>query len=296
MFEFEGISKKFGDKQVLKDFNLQVPSGELCGFCGANGAGKTTAMRIALGMLPPDSGRVLWNSEPIGAANRERIGYMPEERGLYGRMRPREQLVYFAGLSGIRKPAARRSADEWLERLNVKMDPKDTVDKLSLGNQQKVQLIAALIHEPDILVLDEPFSGLDPVATDVMATVLTEFTSKGVPVLFSSHQLELVERLCDRVGIIHGGRIIASGTVAELRAGRSDDTVRIRLTGAPEGWESAVPSRTSFDPYSGIVTVHLADAVAVEDVLTIARRFGIVDYVSMEQAPLSDVFRKVVAA
>lgn len=296
MFEFEGVSKKFGDKQVLLDFDLQVPSGELCGFCGANGAGKTTAMRIALGMLPPDSGRVLWNSEPIGPSNRERIGYMPEERGLYGRMRPREQLVYFAGLSGIRKPAARRAADAWLERLNVKMDPKDTVDRLSLGNQQKVQLIAALIHDPDILVLDEPFSGLDPVATDAMAAVLTEFTAKGVPVLFSSHQLDLVERLCDRVGIINGGSIIASGTVSELRAGRSDDTLRIRLTAAPLGWETALPSRTSFDPDSGIVTVHLDGSTAVEDVLTIARRVGVVDYVSMERAPLSDIFREVVAA
>lgn len=296
MFEFERVSKSFGDKQVLRDFDLQVPSGELCGFCGANGAGKTTAMRIALGMLPPDSGRVLWNSQPIGAKNRERIGYMPEERGLYGRMRPREQLVYFAGLSGIGRAAARRSADEWLERLNVKMGPKDTVDQLSLGNQQKVQLIAALIHDPEILVLDEPFSGLDPVATDAMASVLGEFTARGVPVLFSSHQLDLVERLCDRVGIIDQGRIIASGTVSDLRKGRSANAVAIRLVGAPPGWETHLPCRVSVDPKTHIVTAHLDGTVVVADVLEVARKFGVVEYVTMQEAPLSDVFREVVAA
>ena len=185
------------------------------GFVGPNGAGKTTTMRIVMGVLAADAGEVRWNGEPLHMRMRSRFGYMPEERGLYPKMRVKPQLSYFAALHGVDDPDA--SADRWIERLGLTERAGDRVEELSLGNQQRVQLAAALVHEPELLVLDEPFSGLDPVGVDVLSGVLLDYARTGVPVVFSSHQLELVERLCEAVAIIKDGRLVASGTVEELR-------------------------------------------------------------------------------
>jgi ABC-2 type transport system ATP-binding protein len=185
------------------------------GFVGPNGAGKTTTMRIILGVLAADAGAVRWREQPVTAQTRRRFGYMPEERGLYPKMRVRPQLTYLAALHGVAAPEA--AADRWIERLGIAERADDRVEALSLGNQQRVQLAAALVHEPELLVLDEPFSGLDPVGVDVLSGVLAEYAATGVPVVFSSHQLELVERLCEAVAIIKDGRLVASGTVEELR-------------------------------------------------------------------------------
>src|SRR4051794_19955610 len=169
----------------------------MVGFVGPNGAGKTTAMRIVLGVLEPDSGEVRWRGRPVTAAARARVGYMPEERGLYPKMRVADQLVDFARLHGLGLPGARAAAATWLERLGLEQVARRRTETLSLGNQQRAQLAAALVHDPELLVLDEPFSGLDPVGVDVLSEVLRERARAGVPVVFSSHQLELVERLCD---------------------------------------------------------------------------------------------------
>ena len=185
------------------------------GFVGPNGAGKTTTMRIAMGVLAADRGQVLWRGTPVDASARRRFGYMPEERGLYPKMRVRAQLAYLASLHGVE--TAEAAADRWIERLGLSERADDRVEQLSLGNQQRVQLAAALVHEPEVLILDEPFSGLDPVGVDVLSGVLTEYAATGVPVVFSSHQLDLVERLCEAVAIIKDGRLVASGTVEELR-------------------------------------------------------------------------------
>ncbi len=217
VLEIDRVSKRYGDVVALQELSLQVRGGELFGFVGSNGAGKTTAMRILLGVLSADSGQVRWRGAPITFETRRRIGYLPEERGLYPKMRVGEQLVYLAELHGMNARAARQAAGHWIDRLGLGDRRRDEVQKLSLGNQQRVQLAAALVYDPEVLVLDEPFSGLDPVAVDLMAKVLRESADRGVPVLFSSHQLELVERLCDRVGIIAGGRMVACGTTAELQ-------------------------------------------------------------------------------
>jgi ABC-2 type transport system ATP-binding protein len=185
------------------------------GFVGPNGAGKTTAMRIILGVLGADRGEVRWRERPVDAGVRRRFGYMPEERGLYPKMRVRAQLTYLASLHGVAAPEV--AADRWIDRLGLGDRAEDRVEALSLGNQQRVQLAAALVHEPELLVLDEPFSGLDPVGVDVLSGVLAEYAATGVPVVFSSHQLELVERLCEAVAIIKDGRLVASGPVEELR-------------------------------------------------------------------------------
>ena len=214
--EIDSLSKRYGETVALDHLSFDVRAGEIFGFVGSNGAGKTTAMRIILGVLAADAGHVRWRGEVIDEETRARIGYMPEERGLYPRMRVGEQLEYLARLHGLAADEAAAAAREWAERLGVHARLDDEVQKLSLGNQQRVQLAAALVHRPEILVLDEPFSGLDPVAVDVMSNVLRDKGAEGIPVVFSSHQLDLVEQISDRVGIVRSGRMVACGTVEEL--------------------------------------------------------------------------------
>jgi ABC-2 type transport system ATP-binding protein len=217
--------------------SFTVEPGQMFGFVGPNGAGKTTTMRIVLGVLDPDRGEVRFNGKPLDFEMRTRFGYMPEERGLYPKMQVRRQLVYLASLHGVREPEA--AVDRWIDRLGLSERANDRVEELSLGNQQRVQLAAALVHEPDLLVLDEPFSGLDPVGVDVLSGVLKEYAATGVPVIFSSHQLELVERLCEAVAIIKDGRLVATGSVDELR-GTGNGAVHVVVEGAePEAVRAA---------------------------------------------------------
>ncbi|MBM7824778.1 ABC-2 type transport system ATP-binding protein [Arcanobacterium pluranimalium] len=211
------LHKAFGSTKALNGMTFSVKPGELFGFVGSNGAGKTTTMRIILGVLQADSGEVLLDGKPLTFANRQHFGYMPEERGLYPRMKVGEQLEYLAILQGLTPADARKAMEYWTERLGVAGRRKDQVQALSLGNQQRVQLAAALIHNPQVLVLDEPFSGLDPLAVNAMSEVLKEKIAEGATVVFSSHQLDLVERLCDRVGICSQGRIVSEGSIDELR-------------------------------------------------------------------------------
>ncbi|OMQ14977.1 ABC transporter ATP-binding protein, partial [Modestobacter sp. VKM Ac-2676] len=235
MLEIDGLVKAYGENQVLKGVSFTVAPGQMFGFCGSNGAGKTTTMRIAMGLARADAGEVRWNGSPVDEAMRRRIGYMPEERGLYPKMKVREQLAYFARLHGMDAGPAGRAAGEWATRLGLGERLGDPVEKLSLGNQQRVQLAAALVSEPEVLILDEPFSGLDPVGVDSLAEALLDQCRRGVPVVFSSHQLDLVERLCDAVGILARGSMVATGTVAELRASTQGRQLRVVVPDAPAG-------------------------------------------------------------
>ncbi|MGW4642580.1 ABC transporter ATP-binding protein [Sphaerisporangium sp. NPDC004334] len=304
MLEVEGLEKRYGDTVALDGVSLTVRPGEMFGFVGANGAGKTTTMRIVMGVLGADAGRVRWNGAPVGHDTRRRFGYMPEERGLYAKMRVAEQVEYFGRLSGMAAPDARRSADALIERLGLAGRRGDDVDSLSLGNQQRVQLAVALIHDPEVLVLDEPFSGLDPIAVDALAGVLAERAAAGVPVVFSSHQLDLVERLCDSVGIIKAGRMVAVGTVAELRARESRKRLRIVVAGAEAGWADRLPgeivAKTDRSPlaaaeehgrYDEVILVPTDD----QEALRLATRAGRVQHFGWQEPGLADIFREVVA-
>jgi len=232
--ETRGLSRTFGDVRAVEGVDLVVRPGGLTGFVGGNGAGKTTTMRMVMGLLRPDAGEVLWNGRPMTAADRRRFGYMPEERGLYPKQKVADQLTYLARLSGMTTADARSAIETHLERFGLAERAKDRVEALSLGNQQRVQIIAALLHRPTALVLDEPFSGLDPAAVDAMADILRDHAASGVPVLFSSHQLDLVERLCDHLIVLARGRVVAQGAVDALRAG---GPTRYRLvTDADAGW------------------------------------------------------------
>lgn len=237
VLELEGAVKRFDALTALDRCSFAARPGRLTGFLGPNGAGKTTAMRAVFGLLRLDAGRVTWRGSTITGPDRARFGYMPEERGLYPRMRVREQLVYLGELCGRTGLEAGRVTDLWLERLGVAGRATARVDELSHGNQQRVQLIAALVNEPDLLVLDEPFAGLDPIAMATMGGLLQELARTGVTVLFSSHQLDLVEDLCEDVVIIDQGRVVLAGELEDLRAAAAHRVVDIRHGGPSPGWE-----------------------------------------------------------
>jgi ABC-2 type transport system ATP-binding protein len=292
--ELEDVSKRYGQVVALDHLTLQVRPGELLGFVGSNGAGKSTAMRIALGVLAADAGQVRWRGRPITAADRSRIGYMPEERGLYPRMKVGEQLVYLARLHGLSRDDAERAVRTWTERLGVAERLGDEVQKLSLGNQQRVQLAAALVHDPAALVLDEPFSGLDPLAVDVMSQVLRDTAARGVPVIFSSHQLDLVERLCDRVGIVRQGQMVAVGRVDDLRSAGSTRLV-VHAPQAPAGWADALGGVFSHGIENGRTVLELAPDTDDQVVLRAALATGPVHEFRRRQASLTELFRHVVS-
>ena len=292
--EIDRVSKRYGDVAALDDTTFEVRAGEIFGLVGSNGAGKTTAMRIVLGVLEADAGAVRWEGRPIGPETRRRIGYMPEERGLYPRMRVAEQLIYLARLHGMTAADARSSVDRWVERLGVAGRREDDVIKLSLGNQQRVQLAAALVHDPQILVLDEPLSGLDPVAVDVMSGVLREQAGAGVPVMFSSHQLDLVQRLCDRVGIVRQGRMVAVGTVDELR-NQGEEELIVRAPAAPPGWAAALPGATVVEESAGSTRLALHDGADDQVILHAALETGPVHEFTRARPSLTDLFRHIVS-
>jgi ABC-2 type transport system ATP-binding protein len=296
MLEIDGVSKRFGSTVALDGMTLTVRPGELYGFVGANGAGKTTTMRIALGVLAADAGEVRLDGRPLDAASRRRIGYMPEERGLYPRMAVGTQLRYLAELRGRSAADARAAADRWTERLGIADRRGDEVQRLSLGNQQRVQLAAALVADPDVLVLDEPFSGLDPLAVDVMSEVLRERRDAGAPVVFSSHQLELVERLCDRVGIVRAGRAVAEGTVEELRDASAPELLVV-APHAPPGWADALPgvAGTRVTGEGTVLTLADPSDATLTIVLDAARRTGPVLEFRRLRPPLAEIYRDTVA-
>jgi ABC-2 type transport system ATP-binding protein len=291
--EIDGISKRFGPTVAVQDLTFQVRAGEVFGFVGRNGAGKTTTMRIVLGVLALDSGIVRWLGKPLTFDARRRIGYMPEERGLYPKMHVAEQLAYLGELHGMTGAEAREAAIGWLDRFGL-ADRRDAdVEALSLGNQQRVQLAAALVFGPDVLVLDEPFAGLDPVAVDVMAGVLRERADAGVPVIFSSHELDLVERLCDRVGIIDRGRMVACGTVDELRAGGRERRW-IDSPAAPPNWEIRLPGVRLLETDGSRRLFELDAGVDDQTLLHAALATGPVRTFERVEPSLGELFRTVI--
>ena len=305
MLEVRHLSHSYGDRRVLDDVSFAVAPGRLTGFVGANGAGKTTAMRAILGLIRPDAGEVLVDSRPITQADRAGIGYMPEERGLYPKMRVREQIVYFGELHGVPKDVAGRRADELLERVNLYERANDKVEALSLGNQQRAQICVALVHGPSILILDEPFSGLDPIAVEAVLGVLRERAAAGVPVLFSSHQLEVVEKLSDDLVIISNGRIVAAGERRELQEQHSRGLYRFDVDD-PSALLAEPGVRAASRDHRGIVVAIEAgeagghdagaqDAVAVRAQELLRRQLdrGPVRGFGRELVPLTTIFKEV---
>ncbi|WP_327087018.1 ATP-binding cassette domain-containing protein [Nonomuraea sp. NBC_01738] len=291
MLEIKDLRKRFAEKVALDGVGFAVRPGEMFGFVGANGAGKTTTMRIIMGVLKSDGGSVTWQGREVGYGERKRFGYMPEERGLYQKMRVAEQIEYFGRLHGMDQGAAGRAAAALIERLGLQERRGDAVETLSLGNQQRVQLAVALVHDPEVLILDEPFSGLDPIAVDALAGALQERCRGGVPVIFSSHQLDLVERLCDAVGIVSAGRMVAAGTVTELRAAESR-TLKVVVRDPAPGWAEGLPGELLLQGDRQVLLTTEGDD---QEILHRAVKAGRVEHFGVEQPSLTEIFKEAVA-
>jgi len=292
VLEFEGLTRHFGTVTALDHLSFSVPGGKVVGFLGPNGAGKTTTMRAVFGLTDLDSGTVRWNGRPIGQAERRRFGYMPEERGLYPGMLVGEQLAYLGRLHGMGASDAVTASSAWLERLGVADRISSKVESLSHGNQQRVQLAAALIHKPELLVLDEPLAGLDPAGVDTIGSVLTQQARTGVCVLFSSHQLDLVEDLCEAVAIIDHGRLVVAGTVDDLATGGSRRLV-VRVEGDRAAtWARNLPGVVISEVGAGAARLVLDEGVDSESVLRAAMQAGRVTEFVIQRRRLSEVFRE----
>lgn len=294
LLELEGLRRTFGSLVALDDLTFTVPSGQVVGFLGPNGAGKTTTMRAIFGLIDLDAGVVRWNGTPVGRAQWRRFGYMPEERGLYPGMLVAEQVEYLGRLHGLSPNDATKATQAWLERLEIADRATSKVEALSHGNQQRVQLAAALVHEPELLVLDEPLSGLDPTGIDAISHVLVDQARAGCCVLFSSHQLDLVEDLCEQVTIIDHGRLVVSGTVDDLASSGARRLV-VRVEGIRTAdWAMGLKGVSVSEVSAGAVRLVLDDEVDSDVVLRAAIAAGRVTEFSFDRRRLSEVFREAV--
>jgi ABC-2 type transport system ATP-binding protein len=291
------LQRRFGDAVALDGLSFSVPPGQVFGFLGPNGAGKTTAMRAIVGVVALDGGEVRWRGAPVDAQARRTFGYMPEERGLYPGMIVLEQLEYLGRLHGMSAAGALDSARRWAARLGVADKEAAKIETLSQGNQQRVQLAAALVHEPELLILDEPFAGLDPVGVDDLSAVLQERAADGATVLFSSHQLDHVQDLCKAVAIIHRGRLVAEGDIEDLRRG-GQPHLAVRVADDLDGrWAQGLTGMADVASVKfGTVLLALAPGTDAQVVLDAARAAGSVEHFAFERRRLSEVFRDVVGA
>jgi len=292
VLELDDLHVAYGDVRALDGLSFSVPQGQVFGFLGPNGAGKTTAMRVVFGIVLADGGEVRWRGRPVGSADRLRFGYMPEERGLYPSMRVLDQLVHLGRLHGLSAQEARERGRRWLELLGLGDRTRARVDSLSLGNQQRVQLVAALLHEPDLLVLDEPFSGLDPVGVEALAGVLRERAAGGATVIFSSHQLDLVEHICTSVAVVARGRTVSTGSVDELT--RAQALLAVTVDADPR-WASNLDGASVVDVQGRRVRLQLAPGADPQAVLRAASGAGPVSHFAFERRRLSELFREAVA-
>ena len=296
MLQLSGLHKRYGEVRALDGASLSIAPGRMLGFLGPNGAGKTTAMRSVFGLVRLDAGEVSWKGMPIGPEQRLQFGYMPEQRGLYPRMKVIEQLVYFAELHGMSRTDAAASAARWLATLGLSDRGDDRLEQLSHGNQQRVQLAAALVHDPDLLILDEPFSGLDPVAVETLAGSLQAEAAKGKAVVFSSHQLDLVEDLCEDVVIINQGRNVMEGNVARLKEASPHRRLEIDVVNGNEGWLPEMTGIEAQEVDGSLVRLLVQRDFDLEAVLSVARAVGPIRHFSFEAPSLSEMFLRAVTS
>lgn len=294
----EDVSKSFGAVHAIRALSMEVREGALFGFLGANGAGKTTTMRMILDLFRPDTGRVTWNGKDVRDVPRHAWGYLPEERGLYPRMEVGEQLLFLARLHGLSRQEARRALDEWLERFQITVYARKKVEELSKGNQQKVQFLATILHDPSILIMDEPFSGLDPVNAGVLKEAFLEMHRRGKTIIFSTHQLEQVEELCKDVVIINKGQLVVQGSVREIKRQHGRNVVRLKLDNDPEvSWldvlEGVRVTKRREDYIEMQIQANLNPNVIVEAAL---HHGGAISRFELTEASLTDIFIEKVGA
>lgn len=291
MLEVKALNKSFGNLKAVDDVSFTIQDGEIMGMIGQNGAGKTTTFRLILDFLTADSGSVLWNGKPLTKDDYNSIGYLPEERGLYPRVSIEEQLVYFAQLRGLAKSEAKGRIDYWMDKFQVKGKKTDKVKTLSKGNQQKVQLISTLLHEPKLVILDEPFSGLDPVNASLLQEGIKELRNHGSCVIFSSHNMNNVEDICDHLVMLRDGGVVLNGVVSDIREqfGRTKlfletDWTEEQLAALPGVKKVAVDSE-------GFQVLDLADPSFGQAIFTAVTKDGYIPTFSQQPPTLDEIFR-----
>ena len=294
MLEILDLAKRYGVVTALDGATFVARPGRIVGFLGPNGAGKTTTMRCIFGLARPDRGDVRWRGATVDREARLRFGYMPEQRGLYPRMRVAEQLSYFAQQHGMPGKAANDAALRWLDRMGLADRAKSKLEELSHGNQQRVQLATALVHDPELLVLDEPFSGLDPIGIATMTEVIRERAAAGVGVVFSSHQLDLVEDVCEDVVIIARGRVAASGAIDELKAASGRQHLEVEVVGSDGAWLEGRADLTVLDRSGDRVKLLVDRSVDLDELLARARMAGEVRTFAYQPPKLSELFMEAV--
>jgi ABC-2 type transport system ATP-binding protein len=294
----ERITKRFGTFTAVNDVSFTVEPGRIFGFLGTNGAGKTTTMRMVLDIIRPDEGSISWNGTPAAEIPRQRFGYLPEERGLYPRMPVQDHLLFLAQLYGADARSAKAALDEWLERLNIQENRLKKVEELSKGNQQKIQFLAAILHGPDILILDEPFSGLDPVNAEQMKDAFRLLRDRGKTIIFSTHQLNDAQELGHDVAIIHRGNLLISGDVPSVRRSMGSQIVRFALAGdADTSWLDALPDTRIHREREDYLELAVPDAAAANRVLVEAvQRGNSVTRFELDYPSLNDIFLDLVRA
>ncbi|QTD42841.1 ABC transporter ATP-binding protein [Sporosarcina sp. Te-1] len=285
----ENVTKRFGDFTAVDHLDLSVKEGTMYGFLGANGAGKTTTFRMVLGLLTPNEGAITWNGKTISYATSPEIGYLPEERGLYPKMKVEDQLVFLGELRGLKKNDAKRAIDHWLERFEVPQYKNKRVEELSKGNQQKIQVIAALMHDPKLLILDEPFSGLDPVNVEMLKSAILDFRNNGATIVFSSHRMDHVEELCEQLSIIHRGKQIVRGSLRDVKRSFGRQNVQIKADHDLTALESIV-GVTGFTKTVEGGIFQIDDEQVAQKLLTGAMQAGPIRHFEIEEPSLQEIF------
>ena len=294
----EHVNKWFGSFQAIKDLSMDVRDGILFGFVGPNGAGKTTTMRMILDLLRPDSGQIAWNGAPVSAVSRRDLGYLPEERGLYPRMETQEQLLFLARLSGMPAADALKALNEWLERFQITAYRHTKVEQLSKGNQQKVQFLAAILHNPALLIMDEPFSGLDPVNAAALKAAFLDMRQQGKTIIFSTHQLEQVEEMCEDMLLINKGQAIAQGGVQQIKRQHGRNVARLKLDNDPEAlWLDTLNGVQVTARRQDYVEMQLQASLHPNAIVEAALQHGgVISRFEVVEPSLTDIFIELVGA
>lgn len=285
----ENVTKRFGDFTAVNDLSMTVKEGGMYGFLGANGAGKTTTFRMILGLLTPNNGTVTWKGKTISYATSPEIGYLPEERGLYPKMKVEEQLIFLAQLRGMKKSDAKIEVKKWLERFEVPQNAQKRVEELSKGNQQKIQVVAAVLHKPSLLILDEPFSGLDPVNVELLKSAILDLKQEGATIVFSSHRMDHVEELCEELSIMHKGEAIVKGSLRDVKRSFGRQNVQIKS----DGDLSSLANMSGVTSYTKTVeggVFQIAEERTADALLNEALKVGPIRYFAIEEPSLQEIF------
>lgn len=293
--KLDRVTKRFGEFTAVDNLSLVIPNNEIFGFLGANGAGKTTTFRMILGLFAPTEGTITWGGKPVDYSVSNDIGYLPEERGLYPKLKVSDQLIYLARLKGMTKHNADKELSYWLERFKIKDYRNKKVEELSKGNQQKIQFIAAILHKPKLLILDEAFSGLDPVNVELLKTAVKDLKEAGTTIVFSSHRMEHVEELCEHLCILQKGKPVVQGNLKEIKRSFGKKNIVIH-SDFPMDFLASAPGVTRFKKSTEGVTLQVESEAIAETILKEVVTKGFVRKFSLEEPSLNDIFIEKVGA